>query len=101
MPLFVKARSFLRNLFLSRRVDAELDQEVRAHLELLIAENILALLERREASFEWLERSVGSGFACRPFFQKDPCLKNLRDLPAFELLVSSLQAKYPDHLGLL
>ena len=28
-------------------------------------------------------------------------LKNLRELPAFEVLVSSLQAKYPDHLGLL
>jgi DNA-binding winged helix-turn-helix (wHTH) protein/TolB-like protein len=62
---------------------------------------ILALLERREAGFEWLERSVGSGFACWPFFLKDPYLKNLRELPGFEVLVSSLQAKYPDHLGLL
>ena len=42
MPLFVKARSFLRNFFLSRRVDGDLDQEVHAHLELLIAENIRA-----------------------------------------------------------
>ena len=62
---------------------------------------ILALLGRREAAFEWLERSVRAGFACWPFFLKDPCLKNLRDFPAFEVLVSSLQAKYPDHLGLL
>jgi tetratricopeptide (TPR) repeat protein len=62
---------------------------------------ILALLERRQAAFEWLERSVSSGYACWPFFLKDPCLKNLRELPAFEVLVSSLQAKYPDHLGLL
>jgi DNA-binding winged helix-turn-helix (wHTH) protein/TolB-like protein len=61
----------------------------------------LALLERRSAAFEWLERSVSSGFACWPFFLKDPCLKNLRELPGFEVLVSSLQAKYPDHLGLL
>jgi tetratricopeptide (TPR) repeat protein len=43
---------------------------------------------RRETAFEWLERSVSSGFACWPFFQKDHCL-------------SSLQGKYPDHLGLL
>ena len=42
---------------------------------------ILALLGRREAAFEWLERSVSSGFACWPFFLKDPCLKNLRELP--------------------
>src|SRR5580692_4831087 len=62
---------------------------------------ILALLERRQAGFEWFERSVTSGFACWPFFLKDPHLKNLRDLPEFEVLVSSLQAKYPDHLGLL
>jgi len=62
---------------------------------------ILALLGRREAAFEWLERSVSSGFACWPFFLKDPYLKNLRTLEGFEVMVSSLQAKYPDHLGLL
>ena len=62
---------------------------------------ILALLGRREAAFEWLERSVGSGFACWPFFLKDPWLKSLRELPGFEILVSALQAKYPDHVGLL
>ena len=62
---------------------------------------ILALLERREAAFEWLERSVSSGFACWPFFLKDFCLQNLLSLPEFEVLVSALQAKYPDHLGLL
>ncbi len=62
---------------------------------------ILALLGRREAAFEWLERSVSNGFACWPFFLKDPYLTNLRELPGFEVLVSSLQAKYPDHLGLL
>ena len=62
---------------------------------------ILAVLERREAAFEWLQRSVSNGFACWPFFLSDPCLRNLRELPAFDLLVSSLQARYPDHLGLL
>jgi DNA-binding winged helix-turn-helix (wHTH) protein/tetratricopeptide (TPR) repeat protein len=62
---------------------------------------ILAMLERRQAAFEWLERSVSSGFACWPFFLKDPHLKNLRDLAEFDVLVSSLQAKYPDYLGLL
>jgi tetratricopeptide (TPR) repeat protein len=62
---------------------------------------ILALAGQRETAFEWLERSVSGGFACWPFFLKDQCLKNLHTLPEFELLVSSLQAKYPDHLGLL
>jgi DNA-binding winged helix-turn-helix (wHTH) protein/tetratricopeptide (TPR) repeat protein len=62
---------------------------------------ILALLGQREPAFAWLERSVSNGFACWPFFLKDPWIKSLRDLPAFGVLVSSLQAKYPDHLGLL
>jgi DNA-binding winged helix-turn-helix (wHTH) protein/tetratricopeptide (TPR) repeat protein len=61
----------------------------------------LALLGRLETAFEWLERSVSSGFACWPFFIKDRCLQKLQGLPEFELLVSSLQAKYPDHLGSL
>lgn len=62
---------------------------------------IFAVLGRKTAAFEWLERSVSTGFACWPFFLKDPCLQNLRDLPEFEVLVSSLQSKYPDHLGML
>jgi DNA-binding winged helix-turn-helix (wHTH) protein/tetratricopeptide (TPR) repeat protein len=62
---------------------------------------ILAVIGRRNTAFEWLERSVSTGFACWPFFLKDSCLQSLRGLPEFELLVSSLQAKYPDHLGLL
>lgn len=62
---------------------------------------ILSLLNRHEVALEWLERSVDTGFACWPFFMKDPRLKNLRGHARFDLLVSSLQAKYPDHLGLL
>ena len=62
---------------------------------------VFSLLGRCDVAFEWLERSVNSGFACWPFFLKDVCLQNLQSLPEFETLVSSLQAKYPDHLGLL
>jgi DNA-binding winged helix-turn-helix (wHTH) protein/tetratricopeptide (TPR) repeat protein len=60
-----------------------------------------AVLGRSAAAFEWLERSVATGFACWPYFLQDPCLENLRALPAFEVLIASLQARYPDHLGLL
>jgi hypothetical protein len=38
---------------------------------------------------------------CWPYFLKDPNLASLRSLPEFELLISALQAKHPDHLGLL
>src|SRR5260370_16400727 len=40
MPLFVKVRSFLRNLFLAERVNTDLDQEVHSHLDLLIEEKL-------------------------------------------------------------
>jgi len=62
---------------------------------------IHSALRRCETAFEWLERSVSTGFACWPFFLKDSSLQNLRKLPEFEVLVTSLQARYPDHLGIL
>jgi len=49
MPLSVKARSFLRNLFLSRRVEVDLDQEIHSHLEMLIEENIRGGMSAKEA----------------------------------------------------
>jgi macrolide transport system ATP-binding/permease protein len=49
MPLLVKTRSFLRNLFLSKRVEADLDQEIHSHLEMLIEEKIRAGMPPREA----------------------------------------------------
>ena len=61
----------------------------------------LALIGRPDTAFEWLERTVTTGFACWPFFRKDPSLAALRGKPEFELLISSLQAKYPDTLGQL
>jgi DNA-binding winged helix-turn-helix (wHTH) protein/tetratricopeptide (TPR) repeat protein len=61
---------------------------------------ILSLLGQRQAAFEWLERSVGTGFSCWPFFLKDPCLRNLREMPQFDLLVSSMQRRSPDNLRL-
>src|SRR6202795_3870436 len=49
MPLLVKVRSFLRNLFLSRRVESDLDQEIHSHLEMLTEENIRAGMPPHEA----------------------------------------------------
>jgi hypothetical protein len=49
MPLFVKVRSFLRNLLSFHRVEVDLDEEVRSHLELLMAENIRAGMPPTEA----------------------------------------------------
>jgi len=49
MPFSAKLQSFLRNLFSSRHVDVDLDEEVRSHLELLIDENIRAGMPPEEA----------------------------------------------------
>ena len=49
MRLFAKVRSFLRNLFSTRRVEVDLDQEVHSHLEMLTEENIRAGMPLHEA----------------------------------------------------
>jgi len=49
MPLLVKARSFLRNLFLPRRAEVDLDQEIHSHLDMLTEENIRAGMPAQEA----------------------------------------------------
>jgi predicted permease len=47
--LVAKVRSFFRNLFFSRHVESDLDQEIRSHLEMLTDENIRAGMPPEEA----------------------------------------------------
>jgi predicted permease len=49
MPLIAKVRSFVRNILLARRVESDLDEEVRSHLEMLTDENIQAGMPAEEA----------------------------------------------------
>jgi hypothetical protein len=49
VPLVAKVRSFFRNFFFSRRLDSDLEQEVRSHLEMLTQENIRAGMSANEA----------------------------------------------------
>jgi len=49
MPLLAKFRSLLENLFLERRVEAELDREVRSHLEMLVEEHLRSGMSGTEA----------------------------------------------------
>ena len=49
MVRLAKIRSFFRNLFFSSRVERDLDEEVRAHLEMLTEENIRAGMPAEEA----------------------------------------------------
>ncbi len=50
MPLLVKARTFLRNLLSTRRVEADLDHEIHSHLEMLKGERIRAGMSPDEAA---------------------------------------------------
>ncbi|HXX17129.1 MAG TPA: ABC transporter permease [Candidatus Eremiobacteraceae bacterium] len=47
--LFTKIRAFLRNIFSSRGVDADLDQEVHSHLAMLTDENLRSGMSQSEA----------------------------------------------------
>jgi predicted permease len=49
MQFFVKIKNLLRNLFLSRQVEVDLDQEVHSHLEMLTQEYIRAGMSPEEA----------------------------------------------------
>jgi predicted permease len=49
VSLFVKARSFFRNLLSSHRVEEDLDREVHSHLEMLTEENVRAGMLQNEA----------------------------------------------------
>jgi predicted permease len=49
MPLHVKARNFLRNLFRFHRADADLEEEVQSHLAMLIDENLCSGMSPQDA----------------------------------------------------
>lgn len=49
MTLLSKMRSLLRNFLSVRDVETDLDEEVRAHLELLVQENLRAAMTREQA----------------------------------------------------
>jgi DNA-binding winged helix-turn-helix (wHTH) protein/Tfp pilus assembly protein PilF len=55
---------------------------------------IHAVLGDTQKSLEWLERTVNTGFACTPFFERDPALAKLRPLPEFQSLVRNLKTKF-------
>jgi TolB-like protein/Flp pilus assembly protein TadD len=55
---------------------------------------IHAILGDTRQALEWLERAVNTGFACAPFFERDPALAKLRPLPEFQSLVGNLKARF-------
>ena len=55
---------------------------------------IYSVLGRRQEALDWFERSVDGGFACWPFFRRDPNLKNLQALSEFQTIVDNLENKF-------
>ena len=55
---------------------------------------IYSVLGEKQKAFDWFERSVDGGFACWPFFRRDPNLKNLQGLPEFGTIVDDLETKF-------
>jgi serine/threonine protein kinase/Flp pilus assembly protein TadD len=60
---------------------------------------IHAVLGENELAMQWLERAVDAGFPCWPFFLSDCSLSNLRGLPEFQDLISSLRSEFPSSAG--
>jgi TolB-like protein/tRNA A-37 threonylcarbamoyl transferase component Bud32/Flp pilus assembly protein TadD len=60
---------------------------------------IHAVLADKQAAMNWLERAVDTGFPCWPFFLRDRSLSNLRGLPEFEDLITSLRSEFPSSAG--
>ena len=77
-------------------------ENIRACASYVLSDRVHSRADRAAAAgLRVVGAQRGDGIACWPFFMKDPCLQNLRGMSEFELLVSTLQAKYPDNLGVL
>jgi serine/threonine protein kinase/tetratricopeptide (TPR) repeat protein len=50
-----------------------------------------SILGQGDKALAWMDRAVSSGFRCWPFFQVDPCLHNLRKLPAFTSYTAEIE----------
>jgi non-specific serine/threonine protein kinase len=55
---------------------------------------VYSVLGDTDKAMAWLERSVDTGFACWPFFKRDPHLELLREKAEFKRLVADLEYKY-------
>lgn len=98
-PLFISLKGILNAM--RGEMDAALDcarkacESVRSfghtHHTLYQVACIYSILGRNDQALPWLERAVSTGFRCWPFFQIDPCLKNLRQSSEFQSYVAEIE----------
>jgi TolB-like protein/tetratricopeptide (TPR) repeat protein len=53
-----------------------------------------ALIGKKAAAIQWLERAAAHGLPCYPIFRGDPYLATLRGDPAFEALLARLKTRW-------
>jgi tetratricopeptide (TPR) repeat protein len=52
---------------------------------------IHAVLGEGGEALQWLRAAAGNGFPCHPFFERDPLLRAIQELPEFKGLLSELR----------
>ncbi len=53
-----------------------------------------ALMNKKKQALDWLEKTAEDGFPCYPWFDKDPCLQNIRNEPRFKALIKRLRMQW-------
>ena len=79
--------------FAERAVKADRGLSHYHHTEYAVA-SAYALLGRKAAAVQWLERAAAHGLPCYPLFRDDPFLVGLKGDPAFDRFMSQLKARW-------
>ncbi len=53
-----------------------------------------AVMNEKSLALEWLQETANDGFPCYPWFERDPCLSNLRSDVRFRALVDNLEEQW-------
>jgi hypothetical protein len=53
-----------------------------------------AVLGDRVSALHMLRHSIGGGFFCYPYFERDPLLQSLRSEPEFQALMKQAQQRH-------
>ncbi|MCH8011462.1 MAG: protein kinase [Candidatus Marinimicrobia bacterium] len=53
-----------------------------------------ALMNKKKQALDWLEETANDGFPCYPWFEKDPCLQNMRNEPRFKALMKRMRKQW-------
>lgn len=52
------------------------------------------MMNQKSSALDWLEETAAAGFPCYPWFERDPCLENVRNEPRFKRLIKKLKDQW-------